>query len=197
MINRKVVVEEEEEEEEEESEFQYSNWDLIEIRTMPRKVNCGIDYDEDYDYDSDVQEISEGPETKQENITLGVWCCPICTFDNKRVCLHAIFAGFFVLLWVMLAAMEIRTQLTSILVDGMCKDSGASIMARSLFASLPCLTPNKPKTFQQRNDNFLMEECNSFCKLGPLKFDVPSPYDLVLKGLRLSKVGSKDFYGKG
>ncbi|XP_028064464.1 uncharacterized protein LOC114267609 isoform X1 [Camellia sinensis] len=73
-------------------------------------------------------------------------------------------------------------------VDGMCKDSGASIMARSLFASLPCLTPNKPKTFQQRNDNFLMEECNSFW---PLKFDVPSPYDLVLKGLRLSKVGSK------
>ncbi|XP_028064466.1 uncharacterized protein LOC114267609 isoform X3 [Camellia sinensis] len=83
---------------------------------MPHKVNCGIDYDEDYDvyedydYDSDVQENSEGPETKQENITLGVWCCSICTFDNKRVCLHAIFAGFFVLLWVMLAAMEIRTQ---------------------------------------------------------------------------------------
>ncbi|CAL5421850.1 unnamed protein product [Camellia sinensis] len=194
MINRKVG------EEEEESEFRYRNWDLIEIRIMPRKVNCGIDYDEDYDvyedydYDSDVQENSEGPETKQENITLGVWCCSICTFDNKRVCLHAIVAGFFVLLWVMLAAMEIRTQAAHIyfrhglLIDGMCKDSGASIMARSLFASLPCLTPNKPKTFQQRNDNFLMEECNSFW---PLKFDVPSPYDLVLKGLHLSKVGSK------
>ncbi|KAI7979217.1 hypothetical protein LOK49_Contig446G00002 [Camellia lanceoleosa] len=129
--------------------------------------------------------LAEGPETKQENITLGVWCCSICTFDNEEGMSACNICGV------------LRTPLGNACsngnkntVDGMCKDSGASIMARSLFASLSCLTPNKPKTSQQRNDNFLMEECNSFW---PLKFDVPSPYDLVLKGLRLSKVGSKEW----
>ncbi|KAI7997302.1 hypothetical protein LOK49_LG10G01082 [Camellia lanceoleosa] len=145
---------------------------------MPRKVNCGIDYDEDYDiyedynYDSDVQENSEGPETKQENITLGVWCCSICTFDNEEGMSACNICG--VLRTPLVNACSNGNKNT---VDGMCKDSGASIMARSLFASLSCLTPNKPKTFQQQNDNFLMEECNSFW---PLKFDVPSPYDLVV-----------------
>ncbi|GMP83904.1 hypothetical protein CsSME_00037661 [Camellia sinensis var. sinensis] len=179
---------------------------------MPRKVNYGIDYDEDYDvyedydYDFDVQENFEAPETKQENITLGIWRCPICTFDNEEGMSACDICG--VLRNPLGNACSNGNKNT---VDGMRKDSGASIMARSLFASLPRLIPNKPETFQLRNDNFLMEECDSFCKLGniqghsnelhrafslrkhigPFKFDVPSPDDLVSKGLRSSKVGSK------
>ncbi|KAL7196229.1 hypothetical protein ACSBR1_036264 [Camellia fascicularis] len=109
---------------------------------MPHKVNCGIDYDEDYDvyedydYDSDVPENSEAPETKQENITLGVWCCSICTFDNEEGTSACNICGV------------LRTPLGN-----------------------ACSNGNKTT--------------------GPLKFDVPSPYDLVSKGLRLSKVGSK------
>ncbi|XP_028064468.1 HBS1-like protein isoform X2 [Camellia sinensis] len=148
----------------------------------------------------------EAPETKQENITLGIWRCPICTFDNEEGMSACDICG--VLRNPLGNACSNGNKNT---VDGMRKDSGASIMARSLFASLPRLIPNKPETFQLRNDNFLMEECNSFCKLGniqghsnelhrafslrkhigPFKFDVPSPDDLVSKGLRSSKVGSK------
>ncbi|PSS17602.1 Asparagine-rich protein [Actinidia chinensis var. chinensis] len=56
---------------------------------MPRKVNYGVDYDEDYDdyedynYDSDVQENFEAPQKKQETRP-GLWSCPICTFDNEE-----------------------------------------------------------------------------------------------------------------
>lgn len=38
--------------------------DLLSIRTMPRKVNYGVDYDEDYDdfeeYDYDYEEEERG-----------------------------------------------------------------------------------------------------------------------------------------
>ncbi|KAI7997304.1 HBS1-like protein [Camellia lanceoleosa] len=179
-------------EEEEESEVRFRNWDY--------------DVYEDYDYDFDVQENFEAPETKQENITLGIWRCPICTFDNEEGMSACDICG--VLRNPLGNACSNGNKNT---VDGMRKDSGASIMARSLFASLPRLIPNKPETFQLWNDNFLMEECNSFCKLGniqghsnelhrafslrkhigPFKNDVPSPDDLVSKGLRSSKVGSK------
>ncbi|KAI7998004.1 HBS1-like protein [Camellia lanceoleosa] len=116
--------------------------DLIEIRTMPRKVNYGIDYDEDYDvyedydYDFDVQENFEAPETKQENIMLGIWRCPICTFDNE---------------------------------EGMSACDICGVLRNPLGNA--CSNGNK--------------------NTGPFKFDVPSPDDLVSKGLRSSKVGSK------
>uniref|UniRef100_A0A5B7BMG6 Putative HBS1-like protein isoform X4 n=1 Tax=Davidia involucrata TaxID=16924 RepID=A0A5B7BMG6_DAVIN len=59
---------------------------------MPRKVNHGVDYDEDYDYEdyedydyySDVEENSAAPGTKQETSRPGVWRCSICTFDNEE-----------------------------------------------------------------------------------------------------------------
>ncbi|KAJ8540522.1 hypothetical protein K7X08_032509 [Anisodus acutangulus] len=63
---------------------------------MPRKINYGVDYKEDfydyedynYDYD-DGYECSETngrtPETntKQELVKVGIWRCSICTFDNR------------------------------------------------------------------------------------------------------------------
>ncbi|XP_009608196.1 uncharacterized protein [Nicotiana tomentosiformis] len=63
---------------------------------MPRKVNYGVNYEEDFDdyedygYDCDdgcgyAEEDGTPPETrsKQELDNAGVWRCPICTFDNE------------------------------------------------------------------------------------------------------------------
>ncbi|XWS17932.1 hypothetical protein CRYUN_Cryun33cG0110200 [Craigia yunnanensis] len=57
--------------------------------TMPRKVNYGVDYDDDYDdfdeydYGYEVKESVEAP-SEQETIKHGVWCCFICTYDNDE-----------------------------------------------------------------------------------------------------------------
>ncbi|KAI4358066.1 hypothetical protein L6164_001970 [Bauhinia variegata] len=51
---------------------------------MPRKVNYGLDFDddyEDYDYDIDIEEY-EQPGAKQETSDPGLWSCSICTYDN-------------------------------------------------------------------------------------------------------------------
>ncbi|PHT47447.1 hypothetical protein CQW23_11655 [Capsicum baccatum] len=61
---------------------------------MPRKVNYGVNYEEDfdyyeddgYDYDDDYAEGNGAPpetRSKQESVKAGVWRCPICTFDNE------------------------------------------------------------------------------------------------------------------
>ncbi|CAA2980666.1 HBS1 isoform X1 [Olea europaea subsp. europaea] len=60
---------------------------------MPRKVNYGIDYDDDYDvYEDDDYHNGDEYEykneerviaPKQEVIKAGVWRCPICTYDNE------------------------------------------------------------------------------------------------------------------
>ncbi|XP_059287888.1 uncharacterized protein LOC132041111 isoform X2 [Lycium ferocissimum] len=67
---------------------------------MPRKVNYGVDYEEDfYDYEDYNYHYDDGYEyaetngrasetnTKQdlvkETVKTGVWRCPICTFDNE------------------------------------------------------------------------------------------------------------------
>ncbi|PHU24293.1 hypothetical protein BC332_09400 [Capsicum chinense] len=61
---------------------------------MPRKVNYGVNYEEDfdyyeddgYDYDDDYAEGNGTPpetRSKQESVKAGVWRCPICTFDNE------------------------------------------------------------------------------------------------------------------
>lgn len=54
-------------------------------------------------------------------------------------------------------------------VGGICKDSGASIMAKSLFASLPQRTPKNSVVIQQQNDGSLMEEGNNCHKLGNIQ----------------------------
>ncbi|XP_050218467.1 uncharacterized protein LOC126669143 isoform X2 [Mercurialis annua] len=99
-----------------------------------------------------------------------------------------------------------------------CKDCGVSIMAKSLFASLPHRTPRKSVVAQLQNDDpvtkgapgnssFLDYEnfqgnfhefqkafsshSHSHKKIVPFEFDVPSPDDLVSSGLHSSKRGSR------
>ncbi|KAJ8550891.1 hypothetical protein K7X08_000261 [Anisodus acutangulus] len=63
---------------------------------MPRKINYGVDYEEDfYDYEDYNDDYDDGyeyaekngrtPETniKQELTKVGYWRCSICTFDNR------------------------------------------------------------------------------------------------------------------
>lgn len=72
---------------------------------MPRKVNYGVDHDDDfdiyddyhddydYDYDYGIDANGKAPETKQDTasrktkqdtVSHNVWRCPICTFDNEE-----------------------------------------------------------------------------------------------------------------
>lgn len=46
-------------------------------------------------------------------------------------------------------------------VKGMCKNSGASKMAKSLFASLPQRIPKKAVSLQKQNDVFVKDEGNN------------------------------------
>lgn len=54
---------------------------------MPRKINCGVRYDEEYDayedYDNDY-DVEENVENKQETVRPGRWRCSICTYDNEE-----------------------------------------------------------------------------------------------------------------
>lgn len=54
-------------------------------------------------------------------------------------------------------------------VDDMCKDSGASVTAKSLFASLPRRTPKMAITIQQLSDDFQCRETNSPCRIGNIR----------------------------
>ncbi|ESR63383.1 hypothetical protein CICLE_v10007529mg [Citrus x clementina] len=184
---------------------------------MPHKVNYE-DYDygdyyeyEDYDdYDYDVEDNGEAPtpasESKQETSKPRVWSCAICTYDNEDGMSVCDICG------VLRTPLVNNNRKTA---GGICKDSGASVMAKSLFASLPPRTPKKAVVIQRQNDGSLMEEGNNCHKLGntkgkfhefheafsshshskfniaPFKFDVPSPDDLVSNGLHSSKTGSK------
>ncbi|XP_028783872.1 HBS1-like protein isoform X2 [Neltuma alba] len=57
---------------------------------MPRKVNYGLDYDDDYDdyeeydYDVEIEEYGEEPEPDKKQETKGLWRCSICTYDNEE-----------------------------------------------------------------------------------------------------------------
>ncbi|KAE8664308.1 putative xyloglucan endotransglucosylase/hydrolase protein 16-like [Hibiscus syriacus] len=53
---------------------------------MPRKVNYGVDYDDDYDeydYGYEVEDNEETP-PEQETIKRSVWRCAVCTYDNDE-----------------------------------------------------------------------------------------------------------------
>ncbi|KAJ6925067.1 HBS1-like protein isoform X1 [Populus alba x Populus x berolinensis] len=180
---------------------------------MPRKGNYGFDYDDydDYDYDYDVEDQVEAPEPtkKTSSDKVRVWSCPICTYDNDESMTACDICG------VIRSSVPGKFKDDKGTVGIICKDSGVSIMAKSLFASLPHRTPQKAVVGHRRNDDFVTEEGNNFQKPGncqgkfdefhkafiphnhshfdiaPFKFDFPSPDDMVSNGLRSSKIGSK------
>ncbi|KDP33440.1 hypothetical protein JCGZ_07011 [Jatropha curcas] len=57
---------------------------------MPRKINYGVDYDEDYDdyeeydYEYDDEDTGKAPQPQQEVSRPGIWRCAICTYDNEE-----------------------------------------------------------------------------------------------------------------
>ncbi|XP_050363462.1 uncharacterized protein LOC126782288 isoform X2 [Argentina anserina] len=190
---------------------------------MPRKGNFGLDYDdedydayEDYDYDDDLGTQTNGkePEPKQESVKRNIWRCSICTYDNEESLTECDICG------VLRKPMGgVGSDIEKKTVEGRCKDSGVSVMAKCLFALLPRKITQKAVSFHQQKDDFLIEEGNKFYRLGdiqgpihefqnafiihkndniniaPFKFDVPSPDDVVSNGLRSSKVGSKSSVG--
>ncbi|XP_042517995.1 elongation factor 1-alpha isoform X2 [Macadamia integrifolia] len=185
---------------------------------MPRKVNYGVDYDEvygdyeDYFDDSDIESDGEVPEVEQDLIKPGTWRCSICTYDNDES------MPFCDICEVFREPSSICNNGNNRTVHNMCEESGASIMAKSLFASLPHQKQNMAITFQRQNDDFMRKETNNFCRientqgefydfhnafkppncsypviigLPPFKFDCPSPDDLVSRGKQSSKAVSK------
>ncbi|CAN6583521.1 unnamed protein product [Malus baccata var. baccata] len=192
--------------------------------TMPRKVNYGIDYDdeydayEDYDYDYDDDDDDESGikknvtgkavESKRETERPKVWRCSICTYDNEESMSACDICG-------VLRNPLSKSNSDNKTVEGRCKDSGASIMAKSIFASLPHQKPKQAVLFHQQKDDSVIEEGNNFHRLGDFKgpihefhktfnvhnkhhidiasfkFDVPSPDDVVSNGLWSSRTGSK------
>ncbi|KAK9269633.1 hypothetical protein L1049_001410 [Liquidambar formosana] len=133
---------------------------------MPRKFNYGVDYDEDYydyeDYDYDVEENGEAQlETNRGTNRPKLWRCSICTYDNDESMFSCDICGVLRNPLVTTSSDSNKEP-----VDGICKDSGASIMAKSLFASLPHRTPKNLVIVQQQSDGFATEEGNNFHKLG-------------------------------
>ncbi|PPR98934.1 hypothetical protein GOBAR_AA21745 [Gossypium barbadense] len=142
-------------------------------------------------------------------------------------CHHVIFVAFFAVHQSETAPMMRREQAPFYIggtfyrldpflaVHGICKVSGVSIMAKSLFASRPHQMSKKEVDSQQQNDDFVVKESNNFHMLGnnqgqfhefhkaysspthsrvniaPFKFDAPSPDDLVSNGLHSSEQHAK------
>ncbi|XP_015070217.1 HBS1-like protein isoform X2 [Solanum pennellii] len=189
---------------------------------MPRKVNYGVKYEEDFDdyedygYDYDdgydcAEEYGVPPETrlKQESVKSGIWRCPICTFDNEDTMNVCDICG---VLRNPLVKKCVSSKENA--VGGICKDSGASVMAESLFPSLLLQKAKNVINFEAQNYCFKTEDCfyykpgnicgqfhdlhrafcsQSHCKIDivPFKFDSPSPDDLVLSGIAPSKLRPK------
>ncbi|KAM7267964.1 hypothetical protein ACFE04_010130 [Oxalis oulophora] len=187
---------------------------------MPRKANYGVDYEDDdgyddvdYDYDYYEHDVEvhgeEAPvsTTAREIGRKDLWSCPICTYDNDNSMSACDICGV------------IRNPLPSKnntkADDGICKKSGISIMAKSLFASLPHQTRKKALLHNLQSDGCVTEGGNNIPMLGniqdylhelpeplsscrrppiniaPFKFDAPSPDDLVSSGISSSNLGSK------
>nr|XP_043612949.1 HBS1-like protein isoform X2 [Erigeron canadensis] len=142
---------------------------------MPRKVTYGVDYDDDYDiYDDypddnydynygngadehksgwDSSEIKHESAIKQQSVQQNVWRCPICTFDNEEYMSACDICG---VLRNPLARSSNNGQSST--VGDICMKSGASVMAKSLFASLSYCSSNGAVNSQPQKDSFLTKE---------------------------------------
>ncbi|KAL6579712.1 hypothetical protein OROMI_007736 [Orobanche minor] len=189
---------------------------------MPRKVHYGFDcddnYDEDYDYeyadddyddyDYEVEQNGRSSKTltKDEAGKTGVWSCPICTYDNEDSMSACEICGV-----LRHPLVKVNTKSDSAAGGGICKDSGASVMAKSLFASLPQHMAKKSiiieaqndvactyhlnshklghirGTFQELNSAFTSQNHRKLDIAAPFKFDAPSPDDMVSSGLQSVK----------
>ncbi|KAI3696488.1 hypothetical protein L1987_79506 [Smallanthus sonchifolius] len=210
------------------SGYQYDSRDRnrsdrkLKNQEMPRKVTYGVDFDDNYDiyddYDEDNHDHSYGNgiddhgtawdsvevkhEIKQEIIRKNVWRCPICTYDNEEYMSSCDICG-------VLRNPLIRSNINgqSSTVGGMRMNSGASVMAKSLFASLSNFQPYKD-AFSTEDDKFshlrgsvqgqfhdlhntFISEKHYKANIAPFKFDIPSPDDVVSLGMRSYKIGSK------
>ncbi|XP_038898329.1 HBS1-like protein isoform X3 [Benincasa hispida] len=193
---------------------------------MPRKVSHGLDYDEDYDeyddydyYDNDYyveEKVTEKTHAiKEETKGQKLWRCPICTYDNEDSFSVCDICGV-----LRNPLVNNRNTPDDRTVESICKDSGVSKMAKSLFASLPNQIPKRAVKFQEQDDKIVEEREENIHKIGnirghlhefhnafstcshfrttivPFKFDIPSPDDVVSNGLRSSKVGLKALTSK-
>ncbi|KAL1209010.1 Elongation factor 1-alpha C [Cardamine amara subsp. amara] len=183
---------------------------------MPRKGLSNIDdYDDgfdddedvyDYDYDIDVDEHEEAEEKNIEISQQGLWRCAICTYDNDDSMFACDICG--VLRNPVAGNQSINKKNT---VEGRCKESGVSKLAKSLFGSVPSNTPKRGVLYLPEHKNLVMEQGhltgisrgnihdlhkafsskNSCASIAPFKFDAPSPDDLVSNGLTSSRTGPK------
>nr|GMC73947.1 HBS1-like protein isoform X1 [Ipomoea batatas] len=193
---------------------------------MPRKVNysTGYGYDDDdyynyddddyYNYEDDGHDYAEETEVvskakvKRDTSKLGVWRCPICTFDNEDSMSACDICG-------VLRNPLVKGSRDSSTKVGTSRDSEASKLAKSLFASLLQQNPKKAVTFEGKSDVFKSEghfnfhehgrihgqfqdllkafSCQNHYKFNiePFKFDTPSLDDMVSGGIHSSRVGSK------
>ncbi|GMG99284.1 hypothetical protein Nepgr_001124 [Nepenthes gracilis] len=164
-----------------------------------------------YDYDDVYKENGKSAAVNLEKVKPGLWRCSICTYDNDESMSCCDICGVFRVPPSNSGNTDKET------VEGKCKDSGASLLAKSLFASLPHQRPQKDVIFQSQNDHLVAVEGNKCHKNGinrreileirnalgsshschPIniaffKFDVPSPDDMVSIGLHSSKIALEE-----
>ncbi|XP_022976106.1 HBS1-like protein isoform X3 [Cucurbita maxima] len=140
---------------------------------MPRKVSYGLDFDEDYDeyddydyYDNDfdVEEKEKTPEAKEGTKGHKLWRCTICTYDNEDSFTACDICGV-----LRIPLVNDRNNHDDGTVENICKDSGVSKMAKSLFASSPNQIPKREVKFQEQNDKFLEEREDNILKIGNIR----------------------------
>ncbi|KAJ9554546.1 hypothetical protein OSB04_018591 [Centaurea solstitialis] len=193
---------------------------------MPRKVTYGVDFDDNYDIYDDYHDDNynydygngidehdsawESPDTRQESVRQNVWRCPICTFDNEEYMSACDICGV-----LRNPLVKSSSNGQSNTVGGKSTNSGASVMAKSLFASSPCGSSEGAVNYQPQKDassaeedtfsylhgnkrgqfhdlhNAIISEKQYKVNIAPFKFDIPSPDDVVSMGLRSYRMGSK------
>ncbi|CAN1825455.1 HBS1-like protein [Linum perenne] len=156
---------------------------------MPRKVNSGVDYDEDYDdyedydYDDDcdynVESNAKVQEPEEKINKPAVWSCSICTYDNDEGMSACDICG---VIRKPVAGDFKNSNKKTADCEGKC--SGVSLLAKSLFASSPPQTSLKAMVGQLHKDDFSKQSRTELHKF-------PSPDDMVSSGLHSSKMITK------
>ncbi|XP_024012446.1 HBS1-like protein isoform X1 [Eutrema salsugineum] len=178
---------------------------------MPRKgfsnfddYDDGFDDEDDYDYDYDIDiDEQEAAEPKEEVAQQGLWRCAICTYDNDESMFVCDICG------VLRHPSAGNQTINNNTVEGICKESMVSKLAKSLFESVPSNTMKRGVLYLPEHKNLVMEQGplsgisrgnihdlhkafsskNACVSIAPFKFDSPSPDDVVSNGLTSSRTG--------